>query len=249
MNNESLIDKIAIVTGAAEGIGREIALSLAGYGVKLAVNDLPGSSAALELVEIIRQNGGDAVYIPADVRDNQAVKDCVKQVYDQWGRIDILVNNAGIVRNNMIMRMTEKEWDEVIDVNLKGAFLFSKYTVRYMMLQSWGRIINIASVSGIVGSLGRVNYSASKGGLIAFTKTLANEVGPKGITVNAIAPGFIVTGLSDSLPQEAKDIMLSRTVLKRFGSSKEVADLAVFLASEKAGYITGQVIGIDGGIS
>jgi 3-oxoacyl-[acyl-carrier protein] reductase len=177
------------------------------------------------------------------------VKDIVAGILQQWGKIDILVNNAGISSNTLIMRMTEDEWDSVLDTNLKSAYLCSRFVLHSMIGLGWGRIVNMASVAGIVGSMGRTNYAASKGGLIALTRSLAGEVGSRNITVNAIAPGFIVTRLTDELPQEAKEAVLSRTVLKRYGTPGEVAELAAFLISDRAGYITGQVISIDGGIT
>jgi len=193
--------------------------------------------------------GGTCIQILGDVTKVDEVKMLTKTITDKWGEIDILVNNAGIIRDNLILRMPEEDWEQVLAVNLRSAFLCSKYALRSMMASNWGRIINIASVAGIVGRMGRVNYASSKGGLIAFTRSLASEVGSRNVTVNAIAPGWITTRLSENLSPEARDFVLSLTSLKRFGSPQEVAELAGFLASDRAGYITGQVIGIDGGIT
>jgi 3-oxoacyl-[acyl-carrier protein] reductase len=172
----------------------------------------------------------------------------VQAVTDRWGKIDILVNNAGITRDNLLLRMSDEAWDDVIDTNLKGAYLCTKFALRSMMKQQWGRIISMSSISGIIGTAGQGNYSASKGGLIAFTKSIAREVGPLNITVNAIAPGFIMTEMTEKLPEERKKAILSMISLQRFGKPEEVAELIAFLASDRAAYISGQVIGIDGGI-
>jgi len=186
--------------------------------------------------------------VKANVADAKAVKTMTREIVDRWGKIDILVNNAGIVRDNLLPRMSDEAWDEVINTNLRGAYLCTKFALRSMMDQFWGRIINVSSLAGLVGNLGQANYSAAKGGLIAFTKSVAREVGSRNITVNAIAPGFITTEMTDKLPQEIKDSILSRIPLERFGTPGDVAELVAFLASERAGYITAQVICIDGGV-
>jgi 3-oxoacyl-[acyl-carrier protein] reductase len=247
--NLELANKVSLVTGSGRGIGRAIAIKLSQMGAKVAVNDLPESSEAAETVKEIEGWGGEGILAPADITDAASVKAMVNRVTETWGKIDILVNNAGITRNVMMFRMSEDDWDKVIDINLRGAFLSTKYALRSMVGQNWGRIINIASVAGLVGKMGRVNYAASKGGLIAFTRSLACEVGARNITVNAIAPGPISTKLTEELPQEYIDMLLSQATLKRFGTPEEVAELAAFLASNRSGYITGQVINIDGGIT
>lgn len=247
--NCELDGKVALVTGAGRGIGKAIALKLSEMGCRVVINDLPDSREALGTVQEIKGAGRQAQDALFSVIDSVAVKTGIQSVLQKWGGIDILVNNAGIFHDALLMRMSEPEWDSVMDVNLKGAFLCSKLALNSMLSRKWGRIINIASVAGVMGNMGRVNYSASKGGLIAFSRSLAAEVGSRNITVNAIAPGFIQTQMTDELPDAYKDAVLSRTTLKRLGTPQEVAELAGFLASDRAAYITGQVICIDGGIS
>jgi 3-oxoacyl-[acyl-carrier protein] reductase len=249
MTDQELNGKTALITGAGRGIGRAIALKLAGMGAKVAVNDLAEGTEAYTVSAEIEALGGKAIPAPGNVSDSSQVKALVAAIIQKWGRIDILVNNAGISSNSLIIRLSEEEWDSVLDTNLKSAYLCSKFVLRSMISLGWGRIVNMASVAGIVGSMGRTDYSASKGGLIAFTRSLAAEVGSRNITVNAVAPGFIATRLTADLPREAKEAVLSRTVLKRHGTPAEVADLVGFLVSNRAGYITGQVISIDGGIT
>jgi 3-oxoacyl-[acyl-carrier protein] reductase len=249
MEKKELIGKVSLVTGSGRGIGRAIALKLCEMGSRVAINDLPGSAEASGVIQEIERMNGEAMLAPGNVTDAGEVKSLIKSVVEKWGKIDILVNNAGISLDALILRTSEEDWDRVLDTNLRSAFLCSKYALRSMIGQNWGRIINIASIAGLIGSMGRVSYSASKGGLISFTRSLASEVGSRNITVNAIAPGFITTHMTDKLPQEAKELVLSRTTLRRCGTPKEVAELAGFLASDRASYITGQVIGIDGGIS
>ncbi len=253
MASLELEGKVSLVTGASRGLGRAHALKLASLGAKVAVNyvNIEGESNeadAGEVVKTITGQGGEAIAVEADVRNAAAVKAMVDKVVEQWGKIDILVNNAGITRDNLLLRMSEEAWDDVIDINLKGAFLCTKFALRSMMKQRWGRIINVSSISGVMGTAGQGNYSASKGGVIAFTKSMAREIGSLNITVNAIAPGFITTDMTDKLSDDRKDAIMAMISLKRFGEPEDVSDLVAFLASDRASYITGQVIGIDGGI-
>jgi 3-oxoacyl-[acyl-carrier protein] reductase len=240
--------KVALVTGASRGLGKAIALKLAASGARVAVNYLSSDEAANQVAKKIENSGGEAMLCQANVSEVAAVREMTRQVVKRWGKIDILVNNAGIVRDSLILRMPDEAWDEVLNTNLRGAYLCTKYSLRSMMEQGWGRIINISSLAGLVGNMGQANYSAAKGGLIAFTKSVAREVGPRNITINAIAPGFIVTEMTDKLSQESKDAILARIPLGRFGTADDVAELAAFLATEAAGYITAQVISIDGGV-
>jgi 3-oxoacyl-[acyl-carrier protein] reductase len=186
--------------------------------------------------------------VKANVADSEAVKNMVRQVVDKWGKIDILVNNAGVTRDGLLPRMTDNAWDDVINTNLRGAYLCTKFVLRSMMSQPWGRIINISSLAGIVGNEGQANYSASKGGLIAFTKSVAREVGSRNITSNVIAPGFFVTDMTNKLPPEAREAILARIPLRRYGTPEDLAELVAFLASESSNHITAQVIAIDGGV-
>jgi len=246
--SQELSGKVALVTGASRGLGRAVAVKLASLGARTAVNYLSNDAEAASAAGLITALGGEVILVKADVSDSEAVKNMVRRITDQWEKIDILVNNAGITRDTLLPRMSDSAWDEVINTNLRGAYLCTRFALRSMMNQPSGRIINIASLAGITGNMGQANYSASKGGLIAFTKAVAREVGARNITANVIAPGFFVTDMTSQLPQEARDMILSRIPLKRFGTPEDVAELAAFLAGDKASYITAQVICIDGGV-
>jgi 3-oxoacyl-[acyl-carrier protein] reductase len=243
-----LKDKVALVTGASRGLGKAIAIKLASMGAKVAINYLNNDTEASKVAQAIAAQGGETLAVKANVAESDAVKNMVRQIVDKWGKIDILVNNAGITRDGLLPRMSDNAWDEVINTNLRGAYLCTKFALRSMMNQSWGRIINISSLAGIVGNQGQANYSASKGGLIAFTKAVAREVGPRNITANVIAPGFFTTDMTDKLPLEAKEAIRERVALKRYGKPEDLAELVAFLASESSNYITAQVISIDGGV-
>ena len=243
-----LIGKTALVTGASRGIGREIALELARQGANVVVNYAGSEAKAYEVVEEIKGLGQEAIAIQCDVSNSESVTDMVKETVDHFGKIDILVNNAGITRDNLLMRMKENEWDDVININLKGVFLCTKAVTRQMMKQRYGRIINISSVVGVSGNPGQANYVAAKAGVIGLTKTSAKELASRGITVNAIAPGFITTEMTDQLTEDIKNEMLKMIPLAQFGEPKDIANTVVFLASDDSRYITGQTIHVNGGM-
>lgn len=240
--------KAALVTGASRGIGRAIAIELAKQGANVAVNFAGSEAKALEVVEEIRAMGREAIAIQADVASSEATVNMVKQVIDTFGSLDILVNNAGITRDNLLMRMKDEEWDAVINTNLKGVFNCTKAVTRQMMKQRSGRIINIASIVGVSGNAGQANYVAAKAGVIGLTKTTAKELAGRNITVNAVAPGFITTDMTDKLTSDVKDEMLKQIPLARLGEPHDIAAVVVFLASEGAAYLTGQTINVDGGM-
>jgi 3-oxoacyl-[acyl-carrier protein] reductase len=243
-----LAGKTALVTGASRGIGRAIAERLAAERAWVALNFASREDAAREVLAGIESAGGQGALERFDVGDSSEVDAAVQRIFSARGRIDILVNNAGITRDNVLMRLTEADFDEVVRINLKGTFLVSKAVSRHMIRQRAGRIVNIGSVVGEMGNAGQSIYAATKAGLIGFTKSLARELASRGITVNAITPGFIATDMTGSLPEAARKGFLERIPLGRFGEPAEVAELAAYLASEGAGYVTGQAIGINGGL-
>lgn len=243
-----LKDKIAIVTGASRGIGRETALTLASYGAVVIINYNGSKEKAEEVAGEILASGGRTKVIQGNVADSESMKQMMNDVKKEFGRIDILVNNAGITKDGLLMGMKEEDFDAVIDTNLRGAFLCMKHVIRIMMKQRYGRIINMSSVAGVMGNAGQVNYSASKAGLIGMTKSLAREVGSRGITVNAVAPGLIDTEMTKILSDGIKESMMETIPLKRMGQPKDIAETVAFLASDRASYITGQVISVDGGM-
>lgn len=241
--------KTAVVTGASRGIGRAIALELAKEGANVVVNYSGSEAKAKEVVDEILKIGQKAIAVQANVADNDSVQNLMKTALEEFGSIDILVNNAGITRDNLLMRMKEDEWDDVINTNLKGVFLCTKAVTRHMMKQRAGRIINIASVVGVMGNAGQANYTAAKAGVIGLTKTTARELAARNILVNAVAPGFIETEMTEVLPEDVKNAMLSQIPLAKFGQAENIAKAVAFLASDDAEYITGQVLHVDGGIA
>lgn len=244
-----LNEKVALVTGAGRGIGREIALTLAEKGAFVIVNYNGSEEKAKETVEIIKAAGGNAVVYGCNVADFAACGEMITDLIKEYGHIDILVNNAGITRDNLLMKMSEEDFDKVISVNLKGCFNTIKHLSRYLLKQKSGKIINISSVSGVMGNPGQANYCASKAGVIGLTKSAARELGSRGITVNAVAPGFIDTEMTENLSDSVKESLVSQILLRRTGKAREVAEAVAFLASDSADYITGQVISVDGGMA
>lgn len=243
-----LENRVALVTGAGRGIGRAIALKLASEGAIVIVNYNGSESRAKEVVSQITEQGGKAAAYQCNVADFAACGQMMETIIKDYGHLDILVNNAGITKDNLLMKMSEEEFDQVIDINLKGAFHCMKHVSRQMIKQRQGRIINISSVSGVSGNAGQANYSASKAGIIGLTKTVAREMAARGITVNAIAPGFIQTEMTDVLSDKIKESILEKIPMRQFGVPEDIGEMVLFLASDKARYITGQVICVDGGM-
>jgi 3-oxoacyl-[acyl-carrier protein] reductase len=242
-------NKVAVVTGSSRGIGRAIALRLAAGGAKVVVNYRGNRAAAEEVVAKIIADGGEAVAVQADVSQVAEAKALIDTAKKAYGRVDILVNNAGTTRDTLLMRMSEEDWDVVLDTNLKGSFNCIKAVSRQMMRQRGGRIINVTSVAGIAGNPGQANYASAKAGLIGLTKTVAKELGSRGITCNAVAPGLVHTDLTSTLPEELVQTAIERTPLGRIGNVEDMAAAVLFLASDEASFITGQVLAVDGGLA
>ena len=241
--------KAALVTGASKGIGKAISLELARLGVKVAVNYNSSKSEAQEVVQAINGMGGDAFAVHADVSDLNQVNAMVDKVRDEWGGVNILVNNAGIINDGLLMRMSDEQWHRVMGVNLNGTFFCTRATLRHMVRERWGRVINIGSVVGIRGNVGQTNYSSSKAAIIGFTKSLAKEVATRNLTVNAVTPGYISTETVAGLTQRQKDTIMTWIPQGKFGNTEDIANMVGYLASEKASYVTGQIISVDGGMA
>jgi 3-oxoacyl-[acyl-carrier protein] reductase len=241
--------RVAIVTGGTRGIGRAIAYRLAEEGVNLAISYRSNDDAAEETAQKVRSDSVECELFKGDVSSPEDVEALFKGVSDAFERVDILVNNAGITRDNLMMRMKEEEFDEVLRTNLKGTYLCTRAALRPMVRARWGRIVNVSSVVGLVGNAGQANYAASKAGIIGFTKSVAREVAQRGITVNAVAPGYVETELTGSLPENVKEQIRNQVPAGRFGEPEEVAEVVAFLVAEEAGYVTGQTIAVDGGMT
>jgi 3-oxoacyl-[acyl-carrier protein] reductase len=249
LSNSDINGKTALVTGASKGIGKAICLELAQMGVKVAVNYNSSKSEAEQVVQTITDMGGEAFKIHADVSDLEQVNAMVDKVSDEWGGVNILVNNAGIINDGLLMRMSDEAWHRVMGVNLNGTFYCTRATLRHMVRERWGRIINIGSVVGIRGNIGQTNYSSSKAAIIGFTKSLAKEVATRNITVNAVTPGYISTETVAGLSQRQKDTIMTWIPQGKFGNTEDIASMVGYLASERASYVTGQIISVDGGMA
>jgi 3-oxoacyl-[acyl-carrier protein] reductase len=245
-----LSNKVAIITGSARGIGQAIALKLAEVGADIVVNDIAAAADALEsTANEVRALNRKVLAVAADVSSPPDVARLIETALNNMGRIDILVNNAGVTRDQLIMRMSDEDWDTVLNIDLKSAFLCTRAVLRYMMKQRWGRIVSIASVVGIMGNAGQANYASAKAGIIGLTKSIAKEVGSRNITANAIAPGFIETRMTEQLDDKQRQTLVQRIPLGSIGTPRDVAEAVAFLVSEEAKYITGQVLGVDGGMA
>ena len=243
----TLNGKVAVVTGAAQGIGKTITLLLAEKGASLVLCDI-NLEAAEETAREIEERGGKCLVLKSDVSNFQDAEKIIKQAFERFGSIDILINNAGITKDNVLLRMKEEQWDQVMAVNLKGTFNFTKASIKVMLRKRSGRIVNIASITGMMGNAGQANYSASKAGVIGFTKAVAREYADRGITVNAVAPGFIATAMTDAIPEKEKEELIKQIPMKKLGTPEDVANAVYFLVSDEARYITGHVIGVNGGL-
>lgn len=241
--------RVALITGGAKGIGRAISLRLASLGYRVAINYRSSSQAATSLVDQITASGGVAMSVAGDVSSSDDVKGIFSSVAAELGPVEILINNAGITRDGLLMRMKDSDWDSVIDGNLKSAFICSREAIKSMSKGRWGRIVNMASVVGLIGNPGQANYCSSKAGLIGLTKSVAREYAQRGVTVNAVAPGFVQTDMTDNLPQQVKDDMMRSIPAGRPGSVEDIASAVAFLVSDEASYITGQVLAVDGGMT
>ena len=240
--------KVAFITGGSRGIGKEVALKFAENGYNIVINYVSDKTNVEELEKEFKEKNVESLILKADVSKQSEVQEVVEKAIEKFGRIDVLVNNAGITKDNLLMRMTEEEFDKVIEINLKGTYLVTKLVTKYMMKKRSGSIINLSSVVGVAGNAGQCNYSASKAGIIGFTKSIAKELASRNIRANAVAPGFIETDMTNVLSDSVKESIHNQIPLKRMGTAKEVAELIYFLGSEKSSYITGQVINVDGGM-
>ena len=244
-----LSNRVAIVTGSGRGIGRAIALKLAEVGATIVINDIGEASSVNSVVDEIKAMNRESLAVLADVSLSSDVSRLVETTISSYGRVDILVNNAGIVRDHLLLRMSEKDWDAVLNIDLKSVFLCTQAVLRHMIKQNWGRIISISSIVGIEGNIGQANYAAAKAGIIGFTRSIAKEVASRGITVNAVAPGFIDTQMTQQLRDNQREAFMSRIPMGYIGTPRDVAEAVAFLASEEARYITGQVLSVNGGIA